>query len=115
VRQFPLEAGAKAILAHVTRPKKEFEYYFFVMSGSKKIAWPKVKEFIGTKKVRFAKLDEVKDITGCLTGAVPPFGSQFKGGLKTYVDPSLRKQGDVITFNVGLRTHSIIMKYDDWV
>ena len=115
VRKFPLKAGAKAILIHVTLKKKEFEYMFFVMSGEKKINWPKVKKFIGTRNVRFAKLPEVKEITGCLTGAVPPFGSAFKGNLTTHVDPSLRLQGDVITFNVGQRTHSIIMNYKDWV
>ena len=115
VRKFPLKAGAKAILVHSTLKKKEFEFKFFVMSGEKKICWPKVKKFLGNRNIRFAKLPEVKEITGCLTGAVPPFGSQFKGNLTTYVDPSLRLQGDVITFNVGLRTHSIIMKYKDWM
>jgi len=50
-------------------------------------------------------MDEVKKITKCLNGAVPPFGSIF--GIKTYVDNSLVKQGDYISFNAGLRTKSV--------
>lgn len=113
VRKFPLSTGAKAILVHMIKDKEE-SYNFFVMSGVKKISWPKVKKFLGSKTLRFARLPEVKLITGCLTGAVPPFGSVFQGGLKTHVDPSLKNQSEIITFNVGLRTHSIVMNYEDW-
>jgi prolyl-tRNA editing enzyme YbaK/EbsC (Cys-tRNA(Pro) deacylase) len=47
-----------------------------------------------------------------LNGAVPPFGSLFK--YKTYVDESLFKQGDEISFNAGLRSKSMIMKTIDY-
>ena len=46
-------------------------------------------------------------------GAVPPFGSVF--GVQTYMDPSLMEQGEIINFNVGLRTHSVTMKGADYL
>ena len=42
------------------------------------------------KNIRFATPQEVFETTGCLPGAVPPFGKIF--GLKVYVDRSLGKQ-----------------------
>ena len=54
---------------------------------------------------------EVFETTGCLPGAVPPFGKIF--GLKVYVDRSLSKQNS-INFNCGLRTKSISMSYEDY-
>lgn len=52
-------------------------------------------------------------MTGCLPGAVPPFGSSFN--VPTIVDESLKKQGDTINFNCGLRTHSFRMKVEDYL
>jgi Ala-tRNA(Pro) deacylase len=43
---------------------------------------------------------------------VPPFGSLFN--IQTYVDESLFKQGEMINFNAGLRTKSILMKGEDF-
>ena len=63
--------------------------------------------------MRFATPEEVHQITGCLPGAVPPFGSIF--GVQTIVDESLQKQGDTINFNCGLRTHSMRLKVQDYL
>lgn len=52
-------------------------------------------------------------ITGCLSGAVPPFGSVFK--VPTVIDSSLIAQGDTINFNAGLRTKSVQMKTKDYI
>ena len=50
---------------------------------------------------------------GCVTGAVPPFGSIFNVPL--YVDESLILQGDTISFNAGMRTRSVIMNTQDYL
>ena len=84
-----------------------------VMSASKKFSWKLVKKVLKAKNIRFATVDEVKSVTGCLPGAVPPFGSVF--GVQTIVDESLGIQGDTINFNCGLRTHSIQMLYKDYI
>ncbi len=54
-----------------------------------------------------ASADDVRSVTGCISGAVPPFGSLFPG-VVTVVDESLREQGETINFNAGLRTRSVI-------
>ena len=58
-----------------------------VMSASRRLDWKKLRKIIGTKRLTFAPLDDVKSLTGCLNGAVPPFGSLFN--TKTYMDHSL--------------------------
>ena len=40
---------------------------------------------------------DVHEATGCVTGAVPPFGSVFS--IPTFVDNSLQEQGSTINFN----------------
>ena len=57
--------------------------------------------------------DEVLTITGCVPGAVPPFGSAFE--IATFMDESLRLQGPIINFNAGLRTDSFSMSVDDYI
>ena len=52
-------------------------------------------------------------MAGCVPGAVPPFGSVF--GVSTLVDPSLEKQGEIINFNIGLRSRSVSMKTKDYL
>ena len=54
---------------------------------------------IGTtrKKIRMASPEQVYEATGCLTGAVPPFGSPFN--IPTFIDDSVIEQGETINFN----------------
>ena len=93
--------------------KADHEYYLAVMSAIKKFSWALTKKLIKSKNVRFATPEEVFKVSGCLPGAVPPFGSVF--GVATLVDESLRNQGDTINFNCGLRTHSMKMKTEDYL
>lgn len=60
-----------------------------------------------------AETEDVLKVTGCLSGAVPPFGSVFK--VPTVVDNSLIQQGDTINFNAGMRTRSVQMKTQDYI
>jgi prolyl-tRNA editing enzyme YbaK/EbsC (Cys-tRNA(Pro) deacylase) len=57
-----------------------------------------------------ASAEEVRAVTGCIPGAVPPFGSLWrgKGVWRTVVDRSLLEQGDEVNFNAGLRTRSVV-------
>ena len=64
-------------------------FYLAVMSARKKFSWKLVKKLLKIKNMRFATPEEVFSRTGCLPGAVPPFGSAFN--TPTLVDESLRK------------------------
>lgn len=110
IRGVSIDGGAKAMLF---KDPKLGVFYLAVMSASKRVSWKLVKNHLKTKKLELANEDEVKKITQCLPGAVPPFGSLFS--IKTLVDPSLTKQGDSINFNAGLRTHSLSIKVDDYL
>lgn len=93
----PLPNGATFILA--------------VMSAARSLDWPKLRGLAGQPKVTMASLPDVAAATGCLPGAVPPFGSLFggaPGAVATFVDSSILAQGPVINFNAGLRTLSVV-------
>lgn len=114
VRNVSLDSGAKAMLIKDTGKKltqANVPYYLAVMSGSKRFNSKAFKKITKCKSSRFATNEEVYEVTGCLTGAVPPFGSVF--GVPTWVDRSLSKE-ESINFNCGLRTHSMSMQYADY-
>ena len=88
-----MESGAKAILV-----KGKKGIWLLVTSASKQIDWKLVKKVVG--RVEFVPLEEVPTITGCLSGAVPPFGSVLgESPIPTFMDVSLQEQGDIIYFN----------------
>lgn len=111
-RGVSLASGAKAMLCRYTL-NDEDKFCLLVMSASRKISWKEVKQYLGTKNATFAKVEQVNAITGCIPGAVPPFGSVF--GVQTIVDPSLEAQGDIINFNVGLRSQTLSLNTKDYL
>lgn len=99
---------------------KSVEFALLVMSASKKLNNKQVKKILNCKNMKFANLESVWKITvnyiyfkKCFNGAVPPFGSIF--GLKTFMDQSLKDQGDSINFNSGKRTNSVCMSLKDYL
>ena len=110
VRGATLASGAKAMLLS-TKPNDEL--VLAVISAASKMDSKAFKKVGGFKSTRFADAKEVAAVTGCVSGAVPPFGSLF--GLRTYVDQSLLQQGAEVNFNAGLRTFSVKMMADDFI
>lgn len=107
VRGTKIEQGAKALVMMADRKP-----VMLVISAAKKIDTKKFKKTFGIKDLRMATAEEVKTLTGTEIGAVPPFGNLVN--LSTYVDESLGKNEE-ITFNAGLHTRSVKMKYQDWL
>lgn len=107
VRGTSIEQGAKAL---VFRSKGNF--LMCVLSGHKKVDLDKVRLIIGEKRLSLASPDEVKKVTGCVIGSVPPFGNLFN--IPLYVDKSILKNEE-IAFNAGMLTRSIIMKSEDYI
>jgi len=91
-------------LVLVTREK---EMVVLVLPGDKKVDWKKAAAGIGTKKVSFAKPEEVLDRVGCEVGCVPPFGQLTP--MPIYMDPELTKK-DFIYFNPGVHDKSFKIK-----
>lgn len=101
-----MEHGAKAMII-----KSKDQFYQFILPGSKKMDFKKVRGITGGQP-KFASPEEVLKITDCVINSVPPFGNLFN--LKVYVDKSLLEK-DYITFNAGELTVSIDMKTKDWL
>lgn len=83
-RGVSLSSGAKAM---VLRDKASLAFFLAVMSASKKLSWKLLRAASGMKKLDLAKPEEVLELTKCIPGAVPPFGSVW--GIQTFLDESL--------------------------
>jgi Ala-tRNA(Pro) deacylase len=66
----------------------------------------RVRALLGTRTLRFATPEELLALTGCVPGAVPPFGNLF--GLPVLADAELAAR-QTIAFNAGSNSVSLLM------
>ncbi len=104
----PHHQGAKAI---IVKGKKTGKFYHFVLPDDCKLDQKKVGKIIG-ERFSFASPEEVIEVTSCVPGSVPPFGSVL--GLVTHMDQRL-KENEEIFFNAGSLTDSIRMNLADYL
>ena len=100
-----LEQGAKALIV-----KANEKYYHLIISAAKRVDNNKLRKILGTNRVRFATPEELKTLTGCLPGAVPPFGNLFD--LPVLMDDALLAE-ETAYFNCGSHTVSLRMARTD--
>jgi Ala-tRNA(Pro) deacylase len=106
VRGVELASGAKAMLLKCSKDLPHgTPYLLAVLSASRKADLKLLRASLGQKSVSLASVEDVARLTGCVPGAVPPFGSLFPG-VRTYVDPSIVERTH-INFNAGLRGFSV--------
>lgn len=86
---------------------KEGRFAVMVLPGDKKIDWKIAANQLNTKKVEFAKPEEVLQLVGCEVGCVPPFGHATN--LPIYMDKELLKK-DFLYFNPGVHEKSFKVK-----
>ena len=86
---------------------KEGKMIVLVLPGNKKVNWKQAAAGAGTKKVSFAKPEEVSQAVGCEVGCVPPFG--HFSTLPIYMDPDLPKK-EFVYFNPGVHDKSFKVK-----
>jgi len=100
------EAGAKALVVLAeSRP------VHCVLPGNLRADNARLRAILGVRTLRFATPAELLELTGCVPGAVPPFGNLF--GLPVLVDELLLEREE-IAFNAGSQTASIIMRAADF-
>ena len=87
---------------------KEGKMVVLVLPGNKKVNWKQAAADAGTKKVSFAKPEEVSQAVGCEVGCVPPFG--HFSVLPIYLDPDLAKK-NFVYFNPGVHDKSFKVKW----
>jgi Ala-tRNA(Pro) deacylase len=78
-----------------------------VLPGDRKVDWKKAAAGIGTKKVSFAKPEEVLAKVGCEVGCVPPFGQLAE--LPVFMDADITRQ-EYVYFNPGVHHKSYRIK-----
>ncbi len=100
-----LRQGTKALIC-----KTEEGFIQAVVSGAKEIDMERLQQITLFKKIELADPKEVRKVTGCNIGSVPPFGNLFN--LKVYFDKSV-VENDVVAFNAGSHARSIKMKAKD--
>ncbi len=86
---------------------KEGRFIVLVLPGDKKVDWKILAGQLNTKKMEFAKPEEVLQRVGCEVGCVPPFGHLTD--LPIYMDRELLKK-DVVFFNPGVHDKSFKVK-----
>jgi len=106
VRGISISQGAKSLLL-----KCGDDFILVVLPGDRKLDSKKLKNLLKIKEFCFATPEEVKDKMGCEIGACYPFGNLIE--LPTYADNSLSKN-NIISFNPGLHTRSIEIKWQDF-
>ena len=102
-----IEVGGKAILLKIDE-----NFKLFVMRACDKLHSKAIKKKFKAKKVRFATHDELMELTGLVSGSVPPFGKPILP-FELYID-SLVFTNEIIAFNAGSLTHSIILDIKDY-
>lgn len=105
VRGTELKQGCKALVL-----KTEEGHIQAVVPGNKELDLEKLQRLTLFKKLELADAKEVRKVTGCNIGSVPPFGNLF--GLKVYFD-KLVLENEIVAFNAGQHTKSIKMKAKD--
>ena len=106
VRGTDLKQGARALIFSTDKG-----YVQSVCSAAKEVDEKKVAALIGARNIQLASPKQVKAVTGCEIGCVPPFGNLF--GLQVIIDQSLA-ENDEIAFNAGRHDRSIKMKFKDY-
>ena len=86
---------------------KEGNMIVLVLPGNKKVDWKQAAAGAGTKKVSFAKPENVSEAVGCEVGCVPPFGHMTE--IPIYMDPDLTKK-NFVYFNPGVHDKSFKVK-----
>jgi Ala-tRNA(Pro) deacylase len=107
IRGTPLASGAKALVC-----KGDERFVMFVVPTDRKLDSRSVRRDQGWRKLRFASLEEVAELTGLAPGAIPPFGSLFS--LPTLCERRLG-ENESINFNAGDHSISVSIRYDDYL
>lgn len=107
VRGVSMSQAAKALLFKT----KENSFVLVVLPGDKRADSRKLKDYLGTKSIRFATPEEVEVHMGCKIGSCYPLG--VVAGLRTLVDKSLGNNEEIF-FNPARHDISIKLRYEGY-
>jgi Ala-tRNA(Pro) deacylase len=109
-RGLPQHLGAKSVLF-----KDKEDFRLFTLPAHLQVDNKTVRKILKSQKLRFASLEEFKELTTTVPGALAPFSiGIYPRDLDHYVDPAIHENEQVV-FNVGVLNKSIVLKKDDWL
>lgn len=88
------------------------EFRLLVLSASRRASSAGLRRAFAVRRIRFARREELAELTGLVPGCVPPFGRPILP-LPLYVDVSTLRQ-ERIAFNAASLTDSLILRVEDW-
>lgn len=68
-----IELGA--LLRTIVVRRGEDDYVFVLVPGGRRFDWPKVRTYLGVKRLSLPDADEARAVTGYERGTITPFGS----------------------------------------
>ena len=111
IRGTELGQGAKALVCHVKGNGIKM-HVLAVLPADQQADLSKLALALGARRASLASPDEVRELTGCVFGAIPPVS--FHPQLKLVADPMLYQRYDELAFNAGQLDHSIIVDANDY-
>jgi len=99
--------GGKSILF-----KDKSGFRIFTIRADKEIDNKKVRSILKSQKLRFATNEELLELCGVVSGALPPLGRPFVE-LDHYIDINLL-ENEYIAFNAAILGHRIRIKVADF-
>jgi Cys-tRNA(Pro)/Cys-tRNA(Cys) deacylase len=78
--------------------------------GPGKVAWPKLRHFLGVSRVTTARAEEVQEVTGYPLGAVSPFG--ISEPVRILADRRILEH-ETVSLGVGVRNAGLVLKRED--
>lgn len=99
-----LHRSAKALIL-----RSEGRFFQFVIPGDSKLDFKKAKSVLNTSSLSLATPEEVKELTDCTVGSVPPFGNLWS--VPVFADLELSSE---IDFSAGLHEKSMTVSREDW-
>lgn len=100
------------LLAKVVMIKADERFVMAVLPSNWKIDFNRLKEVLGSSRVRLAAEDEFKGLfPDCKIGTMPPFGNLY--GIEVYVD-QLLTEDETIVFQAGTHVGAVKLRYEDF-
>src|SRR5574340_710608 len=112
IRGNRLEQAVKSIVVQVRLTRKENRYCLANVPGHRRVDLDAVRAHFAALSVAMANRDKAEALTGCVTGAIPPFS--FNPDLQLLADPLVTSNEEIV-FNAGRLDRSIFMRAEDYV
>ncbi|MEV0136582.1 YbaK/EbsC family protein [Dactylosporangium sp. NPDC050688] len=111
LRGHPLGAAAKCLVLRLKTGKTR-RYVLVVVPGDRRVDIAAVRDLYGSRNAAVAPADVAERLTGCVSGAIPPF--TFHPELDLVVDHGLTGH-DEIYFNAGVLDRSLALRTEDYL